>query len=88
MPSHSSQPSNISTKPYWCVVYLLSIPRRHSRLHLPQTLTQKQYTINQHAVCGTLDLKVAKEHICAEEGEDLVDAIVRFAIWVDVEIGL
>lgn len=46
--------------------YLLSIPRRHSRLNLPQALTQKQYAVNQHAVRRTLDFKVAKEDIGAK----------------------
>lgn len=87
MPAHINQ-LLITPQTIYKIVYLLSIPRRHSRLNLSQTLTQKQYTINQHAVRGTLDLKVAKEHIGAEKGEDLVDAVVGFAIGVDVEVGL
>jgi hypothetical protein len=66
--------------------YLLSLPNRHSRLYLPQALRDKQRPVDKHAVGGPVDLKVAEEDIRAEEGQDFVDAVVRLAVWLYVDV--
>jgi hypothetical protein len=67
-------------------IYLLSLPGIHRRLDLAETLADEEGTINEHPVGGTIDLKVAEEHICAEQGQDLIDTIVGFALGGDVYI--
>lgn len=50
-----------------CSVYLLSLPGTHRRLDLAETLADEERSINEHAVGGAIDLKVAEQHICPEE---------------------
>jgi len=59
--------------------------RVHRGLHLGQAVGHKEDAIYQHAVGGALDLKVPEESVGAEEREDLVQAVVRFRVRVDVE---
>lgn len=66
--------------------YLLCLPRCHRRLHLPQTLADKQRSVDKHAVRGAIDLEVAEEHVGAEERENLVDAVIRLTVCGDVDV--
>lgn len=84
-PHHTSySPIILSTGATDVMTYLLRLPRRHARLDLAQTLADEQDAVDEHAVGGALDLEVPEEGIGAEEGEDLVDAVVRLAVRVDV----
>lgn len=77
----SSSPSRIHPEE---LAYLLSIAHAHGWLDPPQTLRDPQDSIDQHAVGGALDLKVAEESVCAEQRQRLVQDVVRFAVRVDV----
>lgn len=57
----------------------------HVRLHFAQTVGDEQDAVDQHAVRGSLDLKVAEERVGAEQRERLVQAVVGFRVWVHVE---
>lgn len=67
--------------------YLLRLARGHARLDLAQTLADKEDPVDKHAVGGAVDLEVAEQDIGAEEGEDLVYAVVRLAIRRDIGVG-
>lgn len=68
------------------VIYLLGVPRTHSRLDLSKAIADEQGSINKHAIGRAIDLEVAEEDIGTEKGEDLVDAIVGFAVGSDVHV--
>lgn len=65
---------------------LLGIPLRHGRLHFPQTLADPENSIDEHAVGGALDLKVAEERVSAEQRQRLVEDVVALALGVDLEV--
>jgi len=67
--------------------HLLRLLPPHPLPHLPQTLTHKQYPIDQQPICRALDLEIAEEGVGAEEGEDLVEGVVGLVVAVDVELG-
>lgn len=67
-------------------LYLLSLPGIHRRLDLAEALADEEGPINEHPVGRSIDLKVAEQHICAEEGQDLIDTIVGFALGGDVHV--
>lgn len=64
---------------------LLGRPRVHVGLHFRQAVGEEQDAVDHHAVGGALDLEVAEEGVGAEQAEDFVEAVVRFAVWVDVD---
>lgn len=64
---------------------LLGGARVHRRLHLGQTVGHEEDAVDQHAVRGAFDLKVAEERVGAEQRQDLVEAVVGFRVWVHVE---
>lgn len=66
---------------------LLCITSSHAWLDLPQTLTDKQRPVDEHPVRRSIDLKVAEQHIGPEEGEDLIDAVVRLIVGGHIGIG-
>lgn len=68
-------------------MYLLCVPLRHVRLHLPQTLAHPQNPIDQHPVCGALDLEVTEERVRAEKSEGLVEDVIVLGVGLDVQIG-
>jgi hypothetical protein len=68
-------------------IYLLGLPGIHRRLDLAETLADEEGSINEHAIGGAIDLKVAEQDICSEEGQDLVDTVVGLALRGDVHIG-
>lgn len=49
-------------------------------LDLLQAIAHKPDAIDEKPVRRTLDLKVAKESICAEDGEDFIEDIVALAV--------
>lgn len=55
-------------------------PSRHIRPNLPQTLRNPQNAINQQSIRRTLNLKVAKESIGAEQSQDFVEGVVGFGV--------
>lgn len=57
----------------------------HVRLHFGQAVGDEQDAVDQHAVRGTLDLKVAEERVGAEQREGLVETVVRLRVGVHVE---
>lgn len=65
-------------------MYLLSVPRAHRRLDLPQAIAHEQGSVDQHAIGRAVDFEVAEQDVGTEEGEDLVDAIVGLAVGSDV----
>lgn len=67
---------------------LLRLPCRHSRLDFTQAFAHEENAVDQHPVRGTFDFKVAEQHIGTEQRQDLIDAVVGFAIGVDVDLGL
>jgi hypothetical protein len=67
--------------------HLLGLSPRHARLDLAKDFAHKQDAINHNAVGGTLDLEVAKEGVCAEKGQDLIERIVRLVRSIDGELG-
>lgn len=67
-------------------MYLLGVPRTHSRLDLPEAVADEEGSVNQHAIGRTINLEVAKEDIGTEKGEDLVDAIVGLAFGCDIHV--
>ena len=81
----------ISINPQWLQrgskTDLLGLPRRHPRLDLAETLGDEQDSINQHAIGRAIDFKVSEEDIGAEQGEDLIDAVVRLAVRGDIGVG-
>ena len=64
---------------------LLCGSRVHVRLHFREAVGEEENAVDEHAVGGAFDLEVAEEGVGAEEGEDLVEAVVGFAVRVDVE---
>lgn len=68
-------------------MYLLSLPRTHRRLDLPQAIAHEQGSVDQHAIGRTVDFEVAEQDVGTEEGEDLVDAIIGLAVGSDVHAG-
>lgn len=66
-------------------MYLFRLSRCHAWLHFRQTLAYEEDAIYQHAVSGTLDFKIAEERVRAVQGEDFVEAVVRFAVRVYIE---
>lgn len=65
---------------------LLGISPAHARLDGGQGLADEQDAINEHAVGGALDLEVAEEGVGAEEGENLVDRVVRLVRRLDRQL--
>lgn len=57
----------------------------HVRLDLGQTVGDEQDAVDQHAVCGALDLKVAEERVGPEQRQDLVQTVVRLRVRVHVQ---
>jgi hypothetical protein len=66
---------------------LLSLARGHARFDLPQTFTDEQCAVDEHAVCRSVDLKVPEKHIGAEKRQDFVYAVVRLAVGRHIHIG-
>lgn len=58
------------------MTYLFSFAGIHCRLDLPETLANKQGSVNEHAVGGAIDLEVAEKDIGTEQRQDLVDTII------------
>jgi len=56
---------------------LFSFSPAHARLDLAQHLADVQDAIDEHAVGWALNFEVAEEGVCTEEGEDLVQGIIR-----------
>jgi hypothetical protein len=50
-----------------------------------QALGEEEDPVDEQAVGRAFDLKVAEEGVGAEEGEDFVEDVVGFGVWVDVE---
>lgn len=67
--------------------YLLSLTSRHVRLDLPQTLADKQRSVDEHTIGGTIDFEVAEQDIGPEERENFIDAVVRLVVRGHIEIG-
>jgi hypothetical protein len=59
-----------------------NIPSTHRRPNLPQTLAHPQNPIHKQTIGISLNLKVPKEGVCAEQAEHLVQRIVGLAIWL------
>jgi hypothetical protein len=68
-------------------IYLLSFPLAHARLDLAEDLAHVQDAVNHDAVGGPLDLEVAEKGVCAEQGEDLVERVIRLVRRVDGQLG-
>jgi hypothetical protein len=68
-------------------IYLLSVPLAHARLDLAEDLAHVQDAVDHDAVGGPLDLEVAEKGVCAEQGEDLVEGVVRLVRGVDGQLG-
>lgn len=66
--------------------HLLGVPFAHARLDDAQGLADEEDAIDEDAVGGALDLKVAEEGVGAEEGEDLVDGVVRLVRRLDRQL--
>ena len=69
------------------LLYLLGVPLRHVRLHLPQALAHPQDPIDQHPVGGPLDLEVAEESVGAEKSKGFIEDIVVLGVGLNVEVG-
>lgn len=69
-----------------CVTHLLGFPPPHAWLDLAQYLAHKQDAIDHDTVGGTLDLEVAEECVGAEEGEDLIERVVRLVRCIDSKL--
>ena len=67
--------------------YLLSLTSIHVRLDLPQTLADKQRSVNEHTIGRSIDFEVTEQDIGPEEREDFIDAVVRLVVWGHIEIG-
>jgi hypothetical protein len=65
---------------------LLRVASTHCRLDLPKALADEQGPIDKHAVGRAVDLEVTEQDIGAKEGQDLVDAIVGFAVGGNIDI--
>lgn len=49
-------------------------------LDLGQAVAHEPDSVDEQAVSGALDLKVAEEGVCAEEAEDLIEDVVALAL--------
>lgn len=67
--------------------YLLSVSPSHARLDLAQHLAHKQDAIDHDPVGRPLDLEVAEKCVCAEEGEDFIERVVRLVVRFDGKVG-
>lgn len=62
------------------------IPQRRRGPNLGQTIRDKPDAINEQAVGGALDLKVAEEGVGAEEGQHLVQDVVALRVGVGRQV--
>lgn len=67
-------------------MYLLGVPRTHSRLDFPEAIADEQGPVNKHTIGRAIDLEVAEQDIGTEEGDDLVNTIVGLAVGSDIHI--
>lgn len=67
--------------------YLFCFPSIHRRLDLGETFANEEGSVDEHAVGGAVDFKVAKQNIGAKQRQDLIDAIVGLALGGDVKVG-
>lgn len=66
--------------------YLSGLEGRHARPDLGQAFTDKQGSVDKHAVGRAVDLEVAEQDIGPEKGQDLVHAVVRLALRRDIDV--